>query len=449
MIRPQSLRARLVGYAAFAAALLLSTAALAETTMPGPAVKLALIGGTVHTVSGATIENGTVIVDQGLIVAVGAGLPVPAGAEVVDCKGQHVYPGFVAANTKMGLVEIGTVLGSDDTQETGNVNPNLRAEVMINPDSDLLGVARVNGVTSAQVVPGGGAVHGTSALVHLGGWTREDMTIQAPLGMHVTWPNMTPARAWFITQTEEEQNKSRDTAIDAIRKAFEDARACWTARDAEKTAGVPRHDADVKWAAMGRVIHGEIPVYFEAATLAQIHAVLKFADEQKLRRIILVGGNDAWRVADELKQRGIPVIVGGTLALPRRRSDSYDDAFMLPGRLAAAGVQFCISDGDGPASTRNLPHHAGMAAGFGLDPIEAIKSVTLYPAQIMGVADRVGSIDVGKIADLQITDGDPLLQSTHCLHVVMAGRMIPMENRQTRLFHKYDNRPRGELARKR
>ena len=421
----------------------------AETPMPVGGTKLALVGGTVHTVSGATIENGTVLVDNGRIVAVGAALSASADAQVIDCRGKHLYPGFVAANTQLGLVEVGTIVGSNDTQETGNVNPNLRAEVMINLDSDLIAVARSNGVTTAQVVPGGGAVHGSSALVHLGGWTNEDVVVRAPLALHVTWPNMVPARGWFVTQTDEEQNKARDSAIEAIRKTFDDARAYWKARDAEKSPGIPRHDSDVRWAAMGKALRGEIPVYFEAETVAQIRSALKFADEQGLKRLIIGGGNDAWRLAEELKARDVAVVVGGTQALPRRRSDSYDDAFMLPGRLSAAGVRFCIATGDGPANVRNLPHHAGIAVGFGLDPAEALKSVTLYPAQILGVADQVGSLEVGKSADIQITDGDPLLQSTRCLQVIMAGRVIPMDDRQIRLFKKYDSRPRGEMARKR
>ena len=443
----RSFFARLV--AVLVAAVVAANPVHAETPMPIGGTKLALVGGTVHTVSGATIENGSVIVDNGRIVAVGAALSAPADAQVIDCKGKHLYPGFVAANTQLGLVEVGTIVGSNDTQETGNVNPNLRAEVMINFDSDLIAVARDNGVTTAQVVPGGGAVHGSSALVHLGGWTNEDAVVRAPLALHVTWPNMVPARGWFVTQTDEEQNKARDTAIDAIRTAFDDARAYWKARDAEKSPGVPRHDADVKWAAMGKALRGEIPVYFEAETVAQIRSALKFADDQGLKRLILGGGNDAWRLADELKARDVAVVVGGTQALPRRRSDSYDDAFMLPGRLAAAGVRFCIATGDGPSNVRNLPHHAGIAVAFGLDPVEALKSVTLYPAQILGVADQVGTLEVGKWADIQVTDGDPLLQSTRCLQVIMAGRVLPMDDRQIRLFKKYDSRPRGEMARKR
>jgi len=442
----RSLLLRVAPVLAFACAIALPCRA--ETPMPGAAGKLALLGGTVHTVSGLTIENGGVLVDDGRIVAIGDGLIAPSDAQVIDCKGKHLYPGFVAANTQLGLIEVATAVGSNDTQETGNVNPNLRAEVMINPDSDLLAVARTNGVTTAQVVPGGGAVHGTSALVHLGGWTHEDMLVRAPVALHVTWPNMVPTRGWWMTQSDDEQNKARDAAIDAIRKAFDDARAYWKARDAEKTPGIPRHDSDVKWAAMGRALRGEIPVSFAAGSVAQIRSVLKFADEQGLRRVVIVGGNDAWRLADELKQRDIAVIVGGTQAMPRRRSDSYDDAFMLPGRLAAAGVRFCIAAGDGPANVRNLPHHAGLAVAFGLDPLEALKSVTLYPAQILGAGDQVGSLEVGKSADIQITDGDPLLQGTRCLQVILAGRVVPMDDRQIRLFKKYDRRPRGEFARR-
>ena len=419
---------------------------------PGVAGRLALVGGTVHTVSGAVLENATVLVDRGRITAVGAGLAPPADATVVDCKGKHVYPGFIAANTAVGLVEIGTIEGADDTQETGNVNPNIRAEVMFNPDSDVLPVTRLNGVTSVLSVPGGGAVHGTSALMHLDGWTQEDMTVRAPVALHVNWPSMRPRRGFFVQQSDEEQIKARDAAIAAIRAAFDDARAYETARAAEHLPGIPRHDADVKWDAMRRVVRGEVPVFFHADAAAQIRAILEFVDAQKLAGAAIVGGRDAWRFADELKARGMSVIVGGTLALPAHADDAYDEAFTTPAKLAAAGVPFCIADGGGNfavANTRNLPYHAAMAAAFGLPRDEALKSVTLYPARILGVGDQLGSIEPGKIADLQITDGDPLEIATHCLQVIIAGRVIPMESRQTRLFHKYDSRPRGAHARPR
>jgi len=425
--------------------------ALVLSAIAARAEVLALTGGTVHPVSGPEIANGTVLVDGARITAVGAGIAVPAGAKVVDCSGKHVYPGFVHANTLLGLQEISTIQGADDSQETGAVNPNQRAEVMYNPDSDFLPVTRLNGVTTVLSIPGGGNVRGTSALMHLDGWTEEDIAVKAPVALHVQWPNMTPIHAFFILASDEEQAKTRDEAIKTITDAFDDARAYWKARDAEAGKDVPRHDDDVRWDAMKRALAGQIPVAFHCDALSQIRAVLRFCDQQKLTNVILVGGYDSWRVADELKRRNIAVIVAGVLATPNRGYESYDEAYTVAGKLAKAGVRFAIADEGGgfaAANARNLPHHAAMAAAFGLDRDEALKAVTLYPAQILGAGDKIGSIEVGKLADMQITDGDPLLVATHCEQVIVNGRLEPMESRQTRLFHKYDGRPRGAKARK-
>jgi imidazolonepropionase-like amidohydrolase len=438
----------------FAALLVSSLAFMLASALfaPARAEVLALTGGTVHPVSGPEIANGTVLVDGAKITAVGAAVAVPSGAKVIDCAGKHVYPGFVHANTVLGLQEVSTIQGSDDTQETGTVNPNQRAEVMYNPDSDFLPVTRLNGVTTALSIPGGGAVRGTSALMHMDGWTEEDITVRAPVALHVQWPNMTPVRAFFELRSEEEQAKARDEAIKTIGDAFDDARAYWKARDAERGKGVPRHDDDVRWDAMRRALNGEIPVAFHCDALNQIRAVLRFCDQHKLTNVILLGGYDSWRVADELKRRNIAVIVAGVLATPNRGYESYDEAFTVPAKLAKAGVRFAITDAGGgfaAANARNLPHEAAMAAAFGLDRDEALKAVTLYPAQILGAGDKIGSIEVGKLADLQVTDGDPLLVATHCEQVVVNGKLVPMESRQTRLFKKYDARPRGPHARKR
>jgi imidazolonepropionase-like amidohydrolase len=441
--RPALLAALLVSSLAF----MLASAAF----MPARAGVLALTGGTVHPVSGPEIPNGTVLVDGAKITAVGAGVSVPAGATVLDCTGKHVYPGFVHANTVLGLAEISTIEGSDDTRESGNLNPNQRAEVMYNPDSDFLPVTRLNGVTTVLSIPGGGSVLGTSALMHLDGWTQEDITVRAPVALHVQWPNMTPVHAFFELRSDEDQAKARDEQIKAIGDAFDNARAYWTARDAESSKGVPKHDDDVRWDAMRKALRGEIPVAFHCDALNQIRAVLRFCDQQKLTNVILLGGYDSWRVADELKRRNIAVIVGGVLAVPNRGYESYDEAFTVPAKLAKAGVRYCIADEGGSfaaANARNVPYQAAMAEAFGLDPDEALKAVTLYPAQILGAGDKIGSIEVGKLADLQVTDGDPLLVATHCEQVVVNGKVVPMESRQTRLFHKYDDRPRGPHARK-
>jgi imidazolonepropionase-like amidohydrolase len=288
--------------------------------------------------------------------------------------------------------------------------------------------------------------------MHLDGWTQEDITLRAPAALHVQWPNMTPIRAFFEMRSDEEQMKARDAAVRVITDAFDDARAYWKARDAENGAGVPKHDGDVRWDAMRRALKGEIPVAFHCDALNQIRAVLKFCDEQKLTNVILIGGYDSWRVGEELKRRDIAVVVAGVLATPNRPYEPYDQAFTVAGKLSKAGVRFCIADeggGGGAMNARNLPQHAGMAAAFGLPRDEALKAITLYPAQILGLGASIGSIEPGKLADQQITDGDPLEVTTHCEQVIIQGRLVPMESRQTRLFKKYDARPRGPKARPR
>ena len=441
MIRNHGINARGVRLSAAVAGFVLACA----IASPAKAETIVLTGATIHPVTGPVIENGTVVMRDGKIAAVGARVETPAGATVVDCKGRHVYPGIISPYSTLGLTEVGSVLGTNDWQETGRINPNVRAEVQINPESDLIPVTRVNGITSALIVPRGGALAGTSALIHLDGWTEEDMTVRAPVGIHVQWPAMTPVRAWWETRSEEEQKKERDANIDSLKKAFDEARAYWKAREAEGKDGVPRHDRDIKWESLDLALKGQIPVLIHASALNQIRAALRFVDEQKLPRVILVGGDDAWRIADELKRRDIAVIVVGTLELPARRDGPYDEAMSLPGKLAKAGVRFCISDGGGSftaPNARNLPYHASMAAGFGLSPEDALKSITLYAAQVLGVGDKLGSLEPGKVADVIVTTGDPLEITTIVEQVYINGKPASMETRQTRLFHKYEARPR-------
>jgi imidazolonepropionase-like amidohydrolase len=437
----------LAALAAFAAAARAEN--LVGARRPG---RVAFVGGTVHPASGPALAPGTVVIRDGRIESVVPGASAPADAAIVECRGKHVWPGLIAANTTMGLSEILSVRGPEDWRETGNLNPNIRAEVQFGSESDHIAVTRINGVTRALSVPRGAGVAGSSALMSLMGWTWEDMTTKAPVALHIQWPAMSPVRSFFEQRSDEEQAQARDEAIAAIRGAFDDARAYWKARDAAAAGRAPRHDADAKWDAMKRAIAGEIPVAFHADALAQIRAVLAFADEQKLTRLILVGGYDAPLVADELVRRGIPVIVAGVLGLPRRAWEPYDGAFTVPARLAAAGVPFAIADEgtQGALHTaRNLGHHAAIAASFGLPRDEALRAVTLYPARILGVDDRLGSLEPGKTADLVVTDGDLLDVTTAVEQVWIDGAEVPRVSRQTRLFEKYDARPRGPKARAR
>jgi imidazolonepropionase-like amidohydrolase len=426
--------------------LCLATASLAR------AETIALVGGTVHRGSGPAIPQATVVIQDGKILAVGKGITPPSGARVVSVAGKHVYPGYLSADSVLGLTEIAAVAATNDYAEIGDINPNVRAEVALNPDSELIPVARVNGVTSVHAIPRGGAIAGTSAVYHLDGWTHEDMTVRAPVGLHVRWPRMTLRHGPEVTQSDEDQKKARDQAVEAIRKAFEEARAYGAARAAEGQAGIPRHDRDVKWDAMRKALAGEIPVFFHASALGQIRAALRFADEQKLQKLVIVGGADAWRIADELRTRNVAVITAAPPDLPARRDAAYDETFSLPAKLQAAGVRYCIGDGggtDSAANARNLPYLAAQAIGFGLTRDQALRAITLSAAEVLGVADTLGSIDAGKSADLFVADGDPLELGTHIEAVYIAGKSVSMETRQTRLFQKYDRRPRGAKARPR
>lgn len=417
---------------------------VALVASPVGAATTALVGGTVHTVSGETLDGATVVMDGGKIIAVGRGVPVPGGAEVVDVSGLHVYPGMIAAHTGVGLTEIGSVRGTRDLAETGNLNSNARAMVALNADSEIIPVTRANGVLTVLSALGGGVLAGTSVIWKLDGWNWEDLTVQEPAGMHVRWPSMTFSESWWNPKSEDEQKKEREEALKELKEAFDNAKAYMIAHEAMADGG-PHHDLDVRWEAMIPVLKGEMKVFAHADEYMQIESVLEFAKEWDLD-IVLVGGRDSWRFADQLVAENVPVILENILEMPRRSWEPYDEAYATASKLHEAGVQFCISYGAGrrASNTRNLPYYAAMAAAFGLPRDEALKSVTLYPAQILGVGDRLGSLEEGKDATLIVTDGDPLEIRTHVLKAWIEGNQIDLASRHTGLYDKYRNRPRRD-----
>ena len=415
---------------------------LASDQVPAPPQDhpIALVGGTVHTVSGQTIQNGTILFDNGKITAIGANVTMPQRTERIDITGKHVYPGLVAAHTLLGLTEIGSVRATRDFSELGDVTPNVRSEVAINPDSELFPVTRANGILTALTVPTGGLIAGTSGLMLMDGWTWEDMTLFAPVAMHVWWPAV---RGGFgDNQSQDARRKVRNERISTIRTAFREARAYLTAKEAESQRGVPYHDSDLRWEAMIPVLKGEIPVIVHANTLDQIQAAVDWGGDAGIR-LVLAGGRDAWRVADLLNEKGIPVIIGGIHQTPSRRWEDFDTPFTNPLHLYNAGVKFCISDGGGGSKERNLPYHAAMAASYGLPRDEALKSVTLYPAEILGVAHKIGSLEVDKDATLIITDGDPLEIMTNVERAFIQGRDIDLTSKHTMLYQKYKSKYEG------
>ena len=401
---------------------------------------IAIIGGTVHTVSGATIERGTVVFDNGKIVAVGAQVEIPSGARRIDATGKHVYPGMIDARSNIGLTEIGAVRATNDITESGAINPNIRAEVAVNPESEIIPVTRANGITVAITMPDGNPISGTAAAIMLDGWTWEDMTLRAPVGLVVNWPNMSINRS-PRARPEDEQKKSRDRALDEIRNAFKDARSYMNAKKAESHSGVPYHKTDLRWEAMIPVLEGKVPVLLAADDIQQIQTAVAWAAEEKVKMVIM-GGYDSWKAADLLRANNVAVVVQPIQRTPSRRWEAYDTPAALPKKLLDAGVKFCIAGEAGASNERNVPYLAAMAASYGLPKEEALRAVTLYPAQILGLADRIGSLEAGKDATLFVSSGDPLEIMSNVEMEFIQGKEIPLESRHTRLYEKYKEKYR-------
>jgi imidazolonepropionase-like amidohydrolase len=431
-----------------------TAAALAALLLAAPpaaarAEVIALVGATVHPVSGPAIANGVVVADGNRITAVGrAGeVAVPAGARVIQCDGKHLYPGFVDPHSELGLRGVESVRGSTDLVETGDDNANIRAQAAFNADSILIGPAVAGGVLYADVEPGGGVVTGTSAVMRLDGWNLEDMTLRAPIGMHLDYPRQTPQRSFFSRQTDEEFQKQREKALKALQDIFDAARVYQTARRAAEAGKAPAIDVDPRFEALRPVLDGKLPLYIHADEKPQIESALDWAKHEKLTNLVLVAGPDAQYLAERLAKARIPVVLTGVLALPSRRWEPYDAAYAAAGILHQAGVKVAIGGGPDPSQARNLPFNAAMAAAFGLPKDVALRAVTLTPAEILGVADRIGSLDPGKEASFLLTDGDPLEIVTHVERVWIAGREIDLAHeRQRQLYDRYRNRPKPAPA---
>jgi imidazolonepropionase-like amidohydrolase len=399
------------------------------------------------TVSGPDIENGTLVIRDGKIEAVGATVNIPAGAQTIDGRGLSVYPGMIDAGTNMGLVEVPQgANGTVDLAEAGDLNPNAKAIIAVNPHSAHIAVTRVEGVTNTVTAPEGGLISGQAALINLLGTSSKEMAVAPTAALVINYPRVTGGGGGGFGGFQQQPANLAETLeanareVDRIRKMLRDGEAYGRAQDAyAKDRSLPRPDQNVVLEALVPYVRGEQPVIFRAEREAEIRGAIRFAEEMKLKPIIL-GGNDAWKVASLLKEKNVPVILTGVFSLPLREDDFYDTLYENPAKLQQAGVRFCISTGDAGAEVRNLPLYAGMAAAYGLSKADALKSVTLYPAQIMNVADRLGSIDVGKMANLVVTDGDLLEIRTHIRYLFIDGRPVVLTSRHTELNDAFKNR---------
>ena len=401
----------------------------------------------VVTVSGPDIENATVIIAAGRIASVGvydrASMP---SAQEIDGRGLTVYPGMIDLGTNMGLSEISAVGATNDTTELGDMNPNVASIWSVNPHSNHINVTRVAGVTNALSLPSGGIISGQAAFINLAGSSPREMAVAPQAALVVEFPRI-GGGGGFAAFLQAQQGvtpdalAARDRRIDLLRQMLRDAEAYGRAQDAyaKDPKNVQRPPSDLKLAALVPYVRGERPVIFRAEREREIRAALRFAEEMKLKAVI-IGGSEAWKTAQLLKERNVPVILDSVLNMPLREDDPYDSLYENASKLQAAGVRFCISTGDSGAHVRDLPFHAGMAAAYGLPKTEALKSVTLYPAQILGVADRLGSVEQGKVANLVVTDGDMLEARTSVRYLFINGRQIPLVSRHTMLSDQFKDR---------
>jgi imidazolonepropionase-like amidohydrolase len=414
----------------------LALPAVAHDYAPAPPQErpVLLRGGTVHTVSGETMSLTDVLFEHGRITALGRNLPVPDGAEVVDVSGRHVYPGLIAPATVIGLREIDAVRAMRDDTEVGSVTPEVRADVAWNPDSEIIPTVRSNGIAVAQVAPRGRMIRGRSFITNLDGWTREDAAVRMEDGLWLAWPSTSLNRPASGKERDKrlEQIESQKAEI---REAFDRTRAYQ-----KRVAGGAAAPVDIRWDAMIPVIERRAPLYIVANDVRQIVEVIDFAKEQGVR-VVIVGARESAHAASQLAEAGIPVILEEVTELPSRQDQPYDQAYSTPAALEAAGVKYCITVG-GSWQVRNLPLEAGHATGFGLTSDQALRAITLSPAEILGIADELGSIEVGKRATIVVSKGDIMDTLGHRVsHMWIDGRPVNLDNHHKELWRKYRQKP--------
>jgi imidazolonepropionase-like amidohydrolase len=406
----------------------------------------------IFTVSGVPIDDGTLVIRDGRIAAVGANAEIPAGAQVIDGKGLQIYPGFFDAVTQMGLSEISAVNATVDSGETGSFNPDVVAATAILPSSEHIPVTRAAGITEVLVVPGSGGfdfsgsrgvIAGQASAIHLSGWTIDEMLIKKSVAMAVNWPEIETQTFDFTTFSRKEKpfaeaKKEYEKQVSELTEWLERARHYAVALEHEKTADFRR---DVKLEALVPVVRGQLAMLVVADRGRDIRNAVEYADKQKLK-IIIAGGAEAYKVKDLLRSKSVPVILRPPLTLPTEEDDPYDRLLSQPAELAKAGVKFAVGSFDN-SFARRLGQNAANAVAHGLPYDEALRAVTLYPAEILGLADQVGTLEAGKTANVIVTNGDPLEVTTDVRYLFIKGRLTSTDNKHQRLYEKYLNRPQA------
>ena len=418
------------------ALLLVAGQVAANDMVPGKQQQkpILLTDATIHTATQGVLEQTDLLMVDGKIAKIGQDLTAPSNAEVVDLKGKHIYPGLIALVNQLGLIEIEAVRSTDDTHEVTDTNPDVRAGIAYNADSEVIPTVRTNGFSYSLVYPRGDRLMGQSSLMQLDAWNWQDATVKGQVALHINWPNASVLSSPWAPKEPEEMAKNNAKNMTELRAYFVQAKAYATAKAANQHRGI-----DSRWEAMLPVLKGERPVFVHADDARQIKQAMLFAKEYQLK-LVIVGGRDSWRVADELAAAKIPVVFTAPYGLPERDEEPVDIAYKTPALLQKAGVQFALSQ-DGYWNTRNVVFAAGQAVNYGLTKEQALAAVTINAAKIAGMDSDIGSLEVGKAASVVVSDGDIFDYLGHKVRYMwIDGRAVDLNNRNLQLKDKYEQR---------
>ncbi len=390
---------------------------------------IAVTNAVIHVGNGEVISNGAIAFDNGKISYVGDGAGQDFdGHRIVDAAGGHVYPGFILPTSQLGLVDINAVRPTRDYQETGNFKPHVRSLIAYNTDSELIATLRFNGVLLAQSTPTGGHIPGTSSIMMLDGWNWEDAAYEADDGLHVNWPQLSFGPRWWLGETERRPNKNYAQQVQEIKEFFEDAQSYAAATDSPE---------NLLLAATAPVFSGEKRLFVRANHSQTIVDAVQFFSATGIKNLVLVGGRDAWRVKDLIKEKDVPILLGDVHDRPSRDDEDIDLPFKMPAMLVKEGIKVGLTY-ENLMSSRNLPFFAGTAAAYGLEKEEALQLITSNTAEILGISERAGTLEEGKDAILFVSEGDALdMRTSKLTHAFIQGKQLNLDGKQQALYERF------------
>ena len=428
--------------------LFLFSLGISNDQIPGKDQKrpILLKGGILHTVSTDIFEGYDILFSKGKIVRIEKNIMASPETDVYDVFGKHIIPGYIAPITRIGLVEIGLVKQTRDFAERGSFNPNVKANVSYNPDSDLIPITRSNGVLVVNSVPAGGRISGQSSVMMLDGWTWEQATLKHPSGLHINWPSMRINYGANVKKSEKQQKEEIQKSIRDLDHMVRDVRAYFQRIKQKSRIAGERQKSDLRLESMIPFVVEKKKIFIHADEARQIKSAVEWAKKNDLK-IIIVGGSDSWRLTDLLVKNNIPVVIDQVEKIPTRRFEPIHLPYKLPFLLKQAGVQFCLNTIIGyphDGNIRNLPNEAMRAAAYGLDKSEALRSITLSTAEILGVDDMIGSLDIGKDATFFISETPPMEMNPKILMAFIQGKEVDLNNHQKMLYKKYQEKYRRQ-----